>query len=269
MKKAALLALALLAVLAPPARSASPRPLVLVYGDSLVREAQPYLEDILANVARVDFQVVGAPGAALCDVLPGMRADASHLRPAVVVIDFSGNDVTPCMQDGHGHQLQGQAVVEKYRADLVEAIALFRPGAPQIWLGTAPISLGAQVKSEDGDARMAAMEHSLAHDNPRRVRITEAGNAVLDHGWWTATLPCLQREPCTGGVDAHGNHVNRVRSIDGTHFCPVPYAVFDNCPVYASGGERYALGLLVVPLRARGWYDEGRASLSLGAGWSP
>src|SRR5438552_1255815 len=84
-----------------------------------------------------------------------------------------------------------------------------------------------------------------------------------------AADPCLLREPCTGGVDTHGNRVNRVRSIDGTHFCPVPYAVVDNCPTYASGGERYALGLLVVPLRAHGWYDAQRAALSLGAGWNP
>jgi len=259
--------LALVVALAPPAHS-SPRPLVLVYGDSLVREAEPYLRDILDHVAQVDERVVGAPGAATCDVLPLMRDDAAHLRPALVIIAFSGNDVTPCMRDGHGQQLQGQAVVEKYRADISTAIAYFRPGAPQIWLGTAPISLGAQVKSEDGDARMRAMEHDLERVNSR-VHVTNSGDAVLDHGWWTAMLPCLLREPCTGGVDTHGNRANRVRSIDGTHFCPVPYAVFDNCPVYASGGERYALGLLVVPLRAHGWYDAQRASLSLGAGWNP
>lgn len=245
--------------------SASP-PLILVYGDSLVAEAAPYARDILRNVARVDERVVGYGGTAVCDQLDLMRHDAARYQPAVVVLSFSGNSLTPCMSDGRGGHLSGDAAVEKYRRDFIEAITIFRPGSPQIWLATSPISLLAEKRGEDGDRRMAAMLHQLAAKNSR-VRVTEAGNAVLDNGWWTRTLPCLPNEPCTGGVDTKGRRVNTVRAPDGAHFCPTPSPVHRNCPTHSSGALRFALGFLVTPLRAIGWYDEGRAATSLGAGF--
>lgn len=253
-------------VVASPAQAA--RPLVLVYGDSLVFEAEYYAKNILRDVAQVDFQVIGIPGAATCDLLPRMRQDAARLSPSLVVIAFSGNAQTTCMQDGNGHSLTGDAHIAKYRADNSEAVAIFRRNAPAIWFATAPISLMAQTQNSDGDRRMAAMLRDLAGSN-RRVHVTDAGAAVLDTGRYAHTLPCLPKEPCQGGVDRMGRPANIVRAPDGGHFCPVVYVKGMTCPVHASGGLRFALGFLVQPLQSIGWYDAGRAANSMGAGFVP
>ncbi|HMC68895.1 MAG TPA: hypothetical protein VKJ07_07070, partial [Mycobacteriales bacterium] len=191
-------------------------------------------------------------------------------HPAIVIIDFSGNSLTDCMKDAHGNQLESQDAIDKYREDTVAAIGMFRyrNDAPQIWLGTAPVTLPETVKNDDFQVRMARMLRGLAAQNPR-VHIVEAAQAVLDHGSWTAELPCLRNEPCEWGVDAHGNRVNRVRSNDGTHFCPLNYVANQECAVHSSGGLRYALGLSMLPLQSRGWWDQRAADASLGAGFIP
>ena len=65
------------------------------------------------------------------------------------------------------------------------------------------------------------MYAAVAAEHPAVAHFVDAGAAVLDHGRWTDRLPCLPVEPCEGGTDAAGRHVNVVRSPDGTHFCPI------------------------------------------------
>lgn len=258
------------AAIAAPA-PAGPR--VLVYGDSLVHEAAPYARDLLATVARVDARVTGAPGGALCDLLPQMARDAQQFHPTMVVIDFSGNAFSPCMKHADGSNLDKTEWLAKYRADTIEAVRIFRTGSPQIWLGTAPIAMVPEKKQDMDVYLLAAMAHGLAREN-RRVHVAESGAAVLDHGNWTRDLPCLPNEPCQGGFEPDVNHarvngVNTVRAPDGAHFCPVPYPQMEECPVYASGGLRYAAGLLYPGLMAQGLLDAGRYNNSMFAGFAP
>ena len=264
---AAFVAACLLGLVAvnPPARAENR--LVLVYGDSLVYEAQRYAEHILRDVANVDYRIVGVPGAATCDLLPRMREDAARFAPAFVVIAFSGNTQTECMKDANGNYVTGDAWLARYRADSIEAVVAFRRTGPPIWFSTAPITLVAEKRSEDGERRLAGMLRELASLNPR-VHVADGGAAVLDNGWWTRTLPCLRNEPCEGGVDTQARRVNVVRAPDGGHFCPVGHPRMHDCPVHASGALRYALGFLAPPLRSQGLYDPGRADRSLAAGWS-
>jgi hypothetical protein len=244
---------------APP-----PRPLVLVYGDSLVHEAMPYLPTVF-RVARIPYRAVGASGGAVCDLLPAMRQDVGR-RPTAVVIEFSGNALSACMRDSQGRPLEGQAWLDKYRWDTQTAIDLFRPTGAAVWLATAPMSFTAEKRGIDDVARLAAMEQDLAVGNPN-VFVTDAAQSVLFDGHWTLTLPCLPNEPCTGTPDLMGRRLNQVRATDTAHFCPVPYPQLENCPVHASGGLRYALGLTVPALRRLGAWDPRRAVGSMAEGW--
>lgn len=240
-----------------------PPPFVLLYGDSLVEESAWYARDLLANVAKIGGIVVGAPGGATCDLLPRMRADAARYRPTAVVIAFSGNALTPCMQDERGEPLRGQAWVDRYRQHTVDAIVAFRAGSPKIWLGTTPIAFIPEKKGDPDTKMLNGMLRELAAQNPR-VRIAESANAVLDNGVWARTLPCLRYEPCQGGVDARGRLVNAVRATDGAHFCPLPYEPsLSGCMTHASGGLRFAAGLLFPTLREQGVLGPERLSRTM------
>ena len=109
----------LVAGLAAPIAHAAPGDRVLVYGDSLTAEAKPYIEGFVAGVGHTRALVRGAPGGATCDLFDLMGYDAHHEHPAVVVLQFSGNNLTRCMQDARGKALQGDAWLAKYRADTI------------------------------------------------------------------------------------------------------------------------------------------------------
>lgn len=251
--------------LAPTARAAD-APRVLVYGDSLTAEAAPYVHGFARDVGGVAALVRGAPGGATCDLFDLMGYDGRHERPAVVVIQFSGNNITRCMQGADGKPLQGEAWLAKYRADTMHAIELLRPTGASIWLATSPISLLADRRGEDDVHRLAAMYADLARTVPR-VRLTDAAAAVLAFGrYWTRTMPCLRNEPCVQ-ADSNAQRANQVRANDGVHFCPVPYPNGGTCPVWSSGAMRYAVGLVLPGLRAAGLYDHGRFERSEAAGW--
>lgn len=269
--RVALVVTALLATLVAAAPTASARPLrVVVYGDSLTTEATPYLHGIVNQVAGSDVLVRGAPGGATCDLFDLMAHDARTVRPAFVVVQFSGNNLTACMQDRQGRALTGAAWLAKYRADTIRAIQLLRPMRAPIWLATSPISMLAERQGAEDVHRLAAMFREVAASRPG-VHVTDAGRAVLDGGrHWSRTLPCLPSEPCYGGVDTSARRANIVRAPDGAHFCPTPKASpTADCPVWSSGALRFALGLVVVPLQSARMFDRARFDRTSGAGWSP
>jgi hypothetical protein len=264
----ALVVLALVTTLlaAPDARAEEP--LILVYGDSLLYEAQPFAEQLLGDVGHVQFRVGGFGGAAMCDFQQLFEQDAAKFRPAAVVLSFSGNAFSPCMRHADGSFVDRKEWLRRYRADTVKAITTFRPGAPQIWLGTAPISRDNEANRDYGVFELANMFRELAAENPR-VHVVDSGAAVMFQGkYYARWLPCLESEPCQGGVDIWGRPVNFVRNQwDGVHFCPAPFPIFPRCPVYSSGAMRFAGGLLIPVLRSMGRYDVKRAATTYYAAW--
>lgn len=212
------------------------RPVVALYGDSLSWEARElFVAELASRAPAAPVTVRTHGGTALCDWLDQMRADAAGLAGGVAVVQFSGNNFTPCMLDRSGVGLTGESLVDRYRADAETAIAVFRSTGTTVLLAGAPIV----------DSELNAMYGELAerHDG---VVYVPAGDAVFDGGRWTATLPCLPGEPCEGGVDASGTPVNVVRAPDALHFCPTGAegrGPDDDCPVWSSGAYRFALAL--------------------------
>jgi hypothetical protein len=184
----------------PPAASRSRGP-VLIYGDSLIEQATPYLQST--------DQIRAFGGTALCDWVDKMARAATVEQPSMMVVEFVGNDVTPCMQ---GYQTP-EEVRAKYEADMARLKLLV--DAPILWVGPPAFR----------DRPPAAL--GLYSSEPRFV---DAGDAVLADGSYTDTLPCLADE---GWLQGCVNGRIRVRASDGAHFATSGSG-------YSAGGRRFA-----------------------------
>jgi hypothetical protein len=219
---------------------------VALYGDSLAWQARVEFSAALAEggITQVTTRTFG--GTAICDWLPQMRADQAHLRPNAVVIEFSGNAFTPCMKDPAGRPLSSPAYFMRYSDDARTVVAIFARDDALVYFAGSPIGRQAEQSHDQNVARLDHVYATIAATD-LNTRYIDAGAAVLDHGHWTGTLPCLRKEPCSGGTDPSGRRVNVVRAPDGSHFCPsAPPAVLgvtDACPVYSSGAYRYATAM--------------------------
>ena len=103
---------------APPFVAATPaltapiaRPLVILYGDSLAWEAEDSFVGAFAGQPGVEVLTRTHGGTAICDWLDEMQDDAARLAPGAVVLEFSGNNLTPCMQDAAGRGVGGRRVL--------------------------------------------------------------------------------------------------------------------------------------------------------------
>ncbi|HYV59936.1 MAG TPA: hypothetical protein VFA62_07690 [Acidimicrobiia bacterium] len=174
---------------------------VLMYGDSLLEQASPYL--------RSTDEVRAWGGTALCDWVDKISQAATVEQPSVLVVEFVGNDLTPCMQ-GYTTPTQVRA---KYEADMARLKR--RVSAPILWVGPPKFR----------DQPPAAL--GLYSSEPRFV---DAGESVLADGKYTETLPCL---PDEGRLQGCVNGRIRVRAPDGVHFA-------DDGSGYSAGGRRFA-----------------------------
>ena len=208
-------------------------PRIVLYGDSLATQASPYFDALaLPGGVRVLNRVYG--GTAICDWLSYMPADAATFKPQAVVIEFSGNALTPCMA---GFTPGTAAYYAKYQHDAEEAISIFRAIGAHVYLMAPP--LPQSTSTQQVWITLDQMYATLARGQPD-VSYVDAGQAVLADGQFTRTLPCLPIEPCTGP-----DGTNVVRAPDGIHFCPdgvmrTNYA----CEQYASGAYRFARAML-------------------------
>jgi hypothetical protein len=230
------------------------KPLVILYGDSLAWEAEDAFVDAFAGLPYVQVLTRTYGGTAICDWFDEMQADAA-LAPGAVVLEFSGNALTSCMQDADGRGLTDAAYWVHYRADAENAIAIFASTNTRVFLAGAPVSQRQQLTGDFHGGLVNGMYVDIATHHPE-VEYVDAGAAVLDHGQWTHTLPCLRGEPCTGGTDLLDRGFNVVRAPDGGHFCPAAEdakrGVTATCPVWSSGAYRYGNAMAMPVLVALG-----------------
>ncbi len=214
----------------PASESASTTPPVVIdrvvlIGDSLGEQIAPYLSTMVGS-RTFAAQVFG--GTAPCDWLD---TDLSLTPTSVAVITFIGNSSTPCMAQAGGGFLHGQALVNKYRADVTGLIAQVRSSGAQVLLVGQPRRLGdatAQIESAGLDELYAGLAELGG------VSFVDAGAAVEDaSGAFAFRLSCMPGET---QCDADGSIA--VRSEDGVHFCAV--STQGGCNEYSSGAFRFA-----------------------------
>ena len=134
-------------------------------------------------------------GTALCDWLPRMRAALDQEHPAAVVLVFSGNNSTPCVQG-----LTGQALTDRYKAGVDSVLTMLTSGhyAANLVLIRVPISRGEANKAFINGWTVAPSAY-----------VYDAGSAVAPNQKYVDTL---------NGV--------RVRTPDGVHLTPAGSKIF-------------------------------------------
>jgi hypothetical protein len=201
----------------------------------------------------VKTQVFG--GTAICDWLPIISAELNPrnragFHPQVVVMQFSGNAWTPCMQQ-NGVPLAGDQLVMRYRADAMTAISLAQAAGATLYFASSPIT-AFEAQMYTGQTPLGTMYAQLAAAYAGTARFIDGANPLELQGKFTTTLPCQTGETCTGHW-ADGTPTVVVRQSDGVHFCPVTVAVVRGvpatCPVYSPGAERFAQAMATPVIR--------------------
>jgi hypothetical protein len=218
------------------------RPTVALYGDSLSFEASEMIADSLGGDARVDSAAL--PGSAVCDLVSLLEREPQR-SPDYALIQYSGNSATDCMRDDTGRYLSGDAIVQRYAADVERATQILRERGVQVYLVSSPRGRDDDTAVAINAAFAATADAWSARGEP--VSYVDAAASVLaPDGTFVERLPCLPVEGETRGCAPDGTIV--VRSGDGVHFCPENTGGQRACPVWSSGAYRFATAL-VTPVR--------------------
>ena len=152
-------------------------PRVVVYGDSLAVQSEPYFAAV-ARALDLTVTVRAFGGIAPCDALEWLRGDVRNAPPQIVVFAFSGNSLSWCMRDTRRRRLQGAGIVSKYRTDIETAIAIATHARVPFVLASAPATEA--ERSPLGAARPAVPRHrrTTPRDPVRRRRYRRSRRTV-------------------------------------------------------------------------------------------
>jgi hypothetical protein len=198
---------------------------IVLVGDSLAQETSPYLEWLTAPMSLVP-KFWG--GSAPCDWLD---VDLESGPSSVVVISFTGNSLTPCMEAIDGTQVRQDDLIERYRADIAVLVDRSRRSGARVVLVGQPL----RAPSFEADREVEGINRiyqDLAVGDPHVVFVDAGREVEAPDGSYTDRLPC---EAIDSDCAPDGTTVVRG---DGVHFCPVDDE--SPCPVWSSGAHRFA-----------------------------
>ncbi len=201
---------------------------LVVVGDSLAEATESVIRYVTPEK---EFVRKFFGGTAPCDWID----DDLEATPAtVVVITFTGNNMTPCMLDAVGERMIDEPLVEKYRNDVGVLIDHARAAGAWVVLVGQPLrhpSFDAELEVEGINAAYREYAASMSH-----VSYVDAGRFVeTPDGRYTDRLPCTEFD-----IDCAPDGTTVVRG-DGVHFCPV--VGVSPCPVWSSGAVRFGFGI--------------------------
>jgi hypothetical protein len=209
---------------------------VVLFGDSLGYQAEPYLDMFFEQTHNYTVSNYTYGGTATCDWLSRMVAAAAD-RPQAALLVFSGNAFTPCMD---GVTLRSPQYYDLYTTYTEQAIGIFSAVGAHVFLVGTPVD----ESSVAGWDQLDDIYRQLAQANPLTVTYVDAGAAVETvAGRFTWRLACMSIEPSCGP-----DGTNVVRSPDGIHFCPdgrpAARGVTAPCDEYSPGAFRFALAIV-------------------------
>ncbi len=102
---------------------------VAVIGDSLIYESQDQI-GFWMSMANIDVQFVTLGGLAPCDFIEVGEQVANDFKPDVVILNFTGNSLSPCMDAAVPMSAQ---YLDSYRSDAAALTALFADTGSRVW----------------------------------------------------------------------------------------------------------------------------------------
>jgi hypothetical protein len=201
---------------------------LVVIGDSLAEATEPVIRYVTSEK---EFVRKFFGGTAPCDWLDD---DLEATATTVVVVTFTGNNLTPCMLDATGRRLIDEPLVEQYRTDVGVLIDHARAAGAWVVLVGQPLrhpSFDADLEVEGINAMYREYAATMSS-----VSYVDAGHSVeTPDGRYTDRLACTELD-----TDCAPDGTTVVRG-DGVHFCPI--AEVAPCPVWSSGAVRFGLGI--------------------------
>lgn len=221
---------------------------VLHLGDSLAAETYHTLVAQLEATGRATVMTSSFPGLALCDFLEfenagaeipnRIRARVRSDEPHVVVLQFWGNALTPCIQArGFGTE----AYFRQYSRDARDAAQQVANGAREAGIPRPKIVWVLQGPEKHDPPLPAGTKSRTERLNEiYAAAASRYGDAVSDAGWhvslaagddprpgdryrWTQHLPCTPEERNTRGLCTHHESGGGVAQLhkddDPIHFC--------------------------------------------------
>ncbi len=241
MRRGPLLALVGVVLLALSACDPAPPPQgarVIVYGDSIAKEA--------FGSGNLDFwagryQVTDHTSfmAVPCEFDGATSYDAATV-PDVVVFNFSGNGgsfVDDCM-NGTPPNL----VWARYYNDLKAQISKFRNGHTRVVLVGGVYRPHTDYPGGNTSNETFAAMQALARD--LGVAFVDGGKDITPYRAAYVSAPCLPYIEQGGNCGTAGPGANLIRDNEIEHLCPLPAnALLGTCNMYASGSVRLALAI--------------------------
>ena len=195
---------------------------VAIVGDSLIEQSRDQFR-AHAGDGGLTVEAFAFGGSAPCDWLDVFH-DLAEARPERLIISFTGNDSTPCINPGGGPPRDPQTIADAYADDLPAIVDLFAGTDTDVYV-VVPPPVG-EPASEPAAVAIRAMYHDLVDARPDVTLIDPAPLLGPDRRFHR-TLPCEHWESATCRADG----TVEVRNADGIHLTP-------------AGGERYARTLL-------------------------
>ena len=212
---------------------------LIVYGDALVAQSESFLT-AFAKVFALRATVHAAEGSAPCDALESLADDLRHSKPAIVAFAFPANSLTECMRDSSGELLAGEAMYEKYEADIESALRITERARVPLLLVSPPASAG----QRDSWQRLDTLYRSIVGDHQLQFQYVDAGAQIAPEGDFAATQRCLPSEQ--GRLCGSDDGSIGVRAADGVSFCDDTDGATpaSPCSQYSSGAVRYATAIV-------------------------
>ena len=231
----ALVALALATGLTTACQPTGPR--VLIFGDSLTIESKGSGDAIaILSGYRLDWtgtKYMTSP----CNGI-ALAKKVTYV-PDIVIINYAGNSGS--FQDNCMAGEKGQALADRYRADVQTLISRYRNGTTKIVIVGAP----ARKASLETSNLVFTTLQSLASAPSNQVGFFDGGRLITpNRSVPTRAATCLSpRETGSRCGTSQDPNKNYIRDGSLEHLCPTGGTINGSCGTYNSGAVRLTLNL--------------------------